>query len=320
MFQKRHLNLLLFLLLSVFLSFSIKGQNQLYQKQNFGISAGAIINLGSHVSQIGLYLSGYYYQSRNGLECLQINSNARWTFNYKNWGATGKFRETKLGVGLVAAWGQNEAKQKYFHSLVSNQTGRNYSVGYGYNFYFDNRNTSQRTGTVSFQFHDFEIIHENDILATSGSDRFRTAALMVAYNKDSIRVGLNSLLWTGNSNSPLAKNHYDTSFTRYGYKDLSNTPYGKFSNGVLGVQAGYALGFGQNLKLSTGIDSEQIRNVIQNKIIHDMYFIPAKWVKTKNLHLPMLDKKGLPYLYHQHQQVKKSKFYYQFSLNDNDFY
>ena len=315
MFQKSPLKPLLFLILPVFFSFAVKGQNQLYQKQNFGISAGAIINLGSHVSQIGFYLSGYYYYQN-----LQINSNARWTFNYKNWGAVGKFRETKLGVGLVAAWGQNEAKQKYFHSLVSNQTGRIYSVGYGYNFYFDNRNTSQRTGTVSFQFHDFEIIHENDILATSGSDRFRTAALIVAYSKDSIRVGLNSLLWTGNSNSPLVKNHYESSFSRYGYKDLSNTLYGKSSSGVLGIQAEYALGFGQNLKLSSGIDSEQIRNVIQNKIIHDMYFIPTKLVKTKNLHIPMLDRNGLPFLYRQDQQVKKSKFYYQFSLNDNDFY
>ena len=320
MFQKLRLKLLLFLLPSVFFGFSIKGQNQLYQKQNFGVSAGAIVNLGSHVSQIGIYLSGYYYQSRKGLECLQINSNARWTFNFKNWGAAGKFRETKLGVGVVAAWGQKEVKQKYFHSLVSNQTGRDYSLGYGYNFYFDNRNTSQRTGTVGVQFYDFEIIHENDILATSGSDRFRTAAIILAYHKDSIRVGLNSLLWTGNSNSSLAKNHYETTFSRYGYKDLANTPYGKFSNGVLGVQAEYALGFGQNLKFSSGIDSERIRNVIQNKIIHDMYFIPAKWVKTKNLHLPMLDNNGLPYLYSENQQVKKSKFYYQFSLNDNDFY
>jgi hypothetical protein len=314
-FQKLPLKVLLFLVLSGFLNFSIRGQNQLYQNQTFGISAGAIVNLGSHVSKLGLHVSGYYYYQN-----LQINSIARWTFNYKNLGAPGKFRETKLGVGLVAAWGQNEAKQKYFHSLVSNQTGRSYSVGYGYNFYFDNRNTSQRTGTVSFQFHDFEIIHENDILATSGSDRFRTAALMVAYSKDSIRVGLNSLLWTGNSNSPLAKTYYDTSFSRYGYKDLSNTPYGNFSNGVLGIQAEYALGFGQNLKFSSGIDSEQIRDLIQNKIIHDMYFIPANWVNTKNLHIPMLDRKGRPYLYRQDQLIKKSTFYYQFSLNDNDFY
>ena len=292
----------------------------MYQNQSFGVSAGAIFNLGSHVSRVGLYLSSYYYQSRNGLEFLQINSNISWTFNYKNWGPPGKFRETKIGIGLVAAWGPTEEKQKYFHSLVSNQTGRNYSLGYGYNFYFDNRNTSQRTGIVGFQFYGFEIIHENDILATSGSDRFRTAALIIAYSKDSLRVGLNSLLWTGNSNSPLAKNHYDTTFSRYGYKDLSNTTYGKFSNGVAGIQAEYALGFGQNLKLSSGIDSERIRNIIQNKIIHDMYFVPAKWIKTKNLHLPMLDNRGLPYLYRKGQRLKKRKLYYQFSLNDSDFY
>ncbi|MDG2226959.1 MAG: polymorphic toxin type 23 domain-containing protein [Flavobacteriales bacterium] len=320
MFQKLRLKPLLFLLLSVFFSFSAKGQNQLYQNQNFGISAGAIVNLGSHVSQIGLYLSGYYYQTRNGLECLQINSNVSCTFNYKNWGPPGKFRETKLGIGLVAAWGPTEEKQKYFHSLVSNQTRRNYSLGYGYNFYFDNRNTSQRTGIVGFQFYGFEIIHENDILATSGSDRFRTAALIIAYSKDSLRVGLNSLLWTGNSNSPLVKNRYDTTFSRYGYKDLSNTTYGKFSNGVAGIQAEYALGFGQNLKLSSGIDSERIRNIIQNKIIHDMYFVPAKWIKIKNLHLPMLDNSGLPYLYRKDQRLKKRKLYYQFSINDSDFY
>ena len=320
MSQKLRLKLLLFLLLSVFFGFSIKGQNQLYQKQNFGISAGAILNLGSHISQIGFYISSYYFKSRNGSVYLQINSNARWTLNYKNWGPPGKFRETKLGIGLVATWGPTAEKQKYFHSLVSNQTGKNYSLGYGYNFYFDNRNTSQRTGTLGLQFDDFEIIHENDILATSGSDKFRTAAFIIAYSKDSVRVGVNSLLWTGNSNSPLATNHYDTTFSRYGYKDLTNTPYGKFSNGIAGIQAEYALGFGQNLKLSSGIDSEQIRNIIQNKIIHDMYFIPAKWIETKNLHLPMIDRKGLPYLYRENQQLKKSKFFYQFSLNDSDFY
>jgi hypothetical protein len=128
-FQKLRLKLLLLLLLSVFFSFSTKGQNQLYRNQNFGISAGAIVNLGSHVSQIGLFLSGYYYQTRNGLECLQVNSNVSWTFNCKNWGPPGKFRETKLGIGLVTTWGPIENKQNYFHSLVSNQTGRNYSLG-----------------------------------------------------------------------------------------------------------------------------------------------------------------------------------------------
>ena len=51
-----------------------------------------------------------------------------------------------------------------------------------------------------------------------------------------------------------------------------------------------------------------------------MYFVPAKWIKTKNLHLPMLDNRGLPYLYRKGQRLKKRKLYYQFSLNDSDFY
>ena len=39
------------------------------------------------------------------------------------------------------------------------------------------------------------------------------------------------------------------------------------------------LGFGNQISASLGYDHEKIRNAIQNKFMHDLWFWPSKWNK-----------------------------------------
>jgi len=60
--------------------------------------------------------------------------------------------------------------------------------------------------------------------------------------------------------------------------------------------------------------------VLQNKFIHDMRFIPKKWNRSKNCHIPMIDDKGAQYLYKEGQEVRKPKMYLNLFSNANVFY
>ena len=69
-----------------------------------------------------------------------------------------------------------------------------------------------------------------------------------------------------------------------------------------------------------GIDAEQVRHVFQNRIVHDMYFIPERFIGYKNVHYPMLQKDGTPFLQRPGQKVRKPKPFFNLGLNDNLFY
>lgn len=290
-------------------------QANTYYENNFGVNVGVQVCFGTHIQGIGIFTSAFY-----GKDFYQFNTSTRLSLNRKNIGQTKWHREFQIGIGTVVGIEKAARPTNYFLSLVSNQIGKKYSIGYGYKLYFDNKNTSQRTGVIGFQIDQLDIFHENDILATSGSDRYRTAGIYIGYRIDSTRIGVNTTLWHGNSNSPLAKNNYDTSFARYGYKDLSLTEHGRTSHGLISIQGEQSLQYGQIIRANFGIDSERVRNVIQNKIIHDMYFLPKKWIKTKNLHIPMLDENGNPYIYKQDQKLKNVRFFLQTGINSPMFY
>ncbi len=141
----------------------------------------------------------------------------------------------------------------------------------------------------------------------------------MAYKHGNIKYGINSLLWTGNSNN--IKTHYDENYpAHYGYRDLSKSKYGKFSNGILSFQVQYTSEYAQLINFELGIDSEYVRHMLQNKFMHDMNWIPKKWNGAQNPHYPMLDTNGMPYLYREGQKVKKSKLYLDMSINKNLFY
>jgi hypothetical protein len=131
---------------------------------------------------------------------------------------------------------------------------------------------------------------------------------------------LNNTLWTGNGNDKNVKTIRESDFARFGYKDLSEARHGQYAHGLLSAQWDQAFSYGQTARLNVGGDAEQIRNVFQNKIMHDMYLWPAKWNSAKNPHVPMLDSEGKPYLYKEGQQVRKAKFYFNLGLNECGYY
>jgi hypothetical protein len=135
--------------------------------------------------------------------------------------------------------------------------------------------------------------------------------------------GINNLLWTGANGKRINDANYPS---RFGYMDLTNAQYGNLSHGILGFQFQYLstknyYAYGnQTIQFNAGLDAEQIRNVIQNKIIHDMYFLPKAWQKTKNAHIPMISEDGNPYLFKENQKIKKPSLYLNGALNPSLFY
>lgn len=303
----------------VFLFFCLSSFSSIAQTiplNNGGINAGLAFNIGTTLNRIGLYVGGFYYY-----DFVQINSSIKFYYNFKTFGPSIKGFEFQPSIGFVTSFGEKRVEVDEFYNVLSNQTGRRFSFGYSYNFYIDHMKTSQRTGTILLGIDKFELITENDILATKRSDRFRTGAVKLSFVHERMRFGVNIITWTGNPQSPKTKKITDSDFpSRFGYLDFSESPYGKHSHGILAVNVGYALGFGQEIQLSSGIDSERVRNFLQNRLIHDMYFWPKKWNKARNPHLPMLDSEGLPYLYSEGQKLKPSTFYLDVSLNSGFFY
>ncbi len=222
-------------------------------------------------------------------------------------------------MGILFSHGELDSTKNLFISSVSNQTGKKYNIAYSYNIYRNKIGTSQQTGILGFGFGKWQLISENDIFAEQATDKFRTAGLKLKYNYKEFSFAINITLWTGNSkNAPTLS---DSTFkARHGYKDMSNAPYGKVSAGILSFEAQYAPPYYQSLKLSSGIDSEKVRNTIQNKLIHDMYFIPEKINKAKNPHMPMISEDGDLYLYKKNQKIRKPKYYFKFAANDAIFY
>ena len=282
---------------------------------SFGITS----NIGTTVDRIGLFfLSGV----RPGL--IQCNARAGITYNFISYGTKARGPELQLGLGIVVPYGMKDSVVFSPIDLLSNQTGRKFSIAYAYNYYFDKAGTSQSSGTFGFQTRHYRFLTENDILAFKKQDKYRTAAAIISYIHNEYTFSLKSVLWTGDSFDERAcKITKDSLYRcRFGYKDLTNARWGRNSVGVLCLQAekAYTVLTPQTAKVMVGIDAEQVRHWLQNRIIHDMYFVPEKWISYKNVHYPMLQNDGTPFLNRCGQKVRKPKPFFNLALNDNIFY
>jgi hypothetical protein len=202
-------------------------------------------------------------------------------------------------------------------SAISNQTSYINSVAYSYNVWLNKIKTSQVTGIIAIQVNHFSIITENDLLAKPMLDRFRTGAFLIQYQEAQFQYAVNCTLWTGKMGSSV-KN--DSLYPGIGYINTADGIYCNTSHGLLSAQIKYANEYGQYLQANAGIDAEQVRNTVQNKLIHDMPFIPKKWNSSKNLHIPMLDTNGNQYLYHNDQKIKKVSLFLNSYVSPHIFY
>ncbi len=286
----------------------------LYSDKAFGFNIGANIAIGSHFQRCGVNLNFFYVN-----DFFQANSEVRAYFSIKNLGPNVICTELVLAQGLVYGYGAKAVFFNPFINSVSNQTAYKYSFAYSYNAYFNKIKTTQQTGIFSFQFDRISVITENDIFARPTLDRFRTGAFLVQYQfEDKFQVAINNTMWTGK----MGRMREATSDKIYShcYMDTTQGVYSNLSHGLLSLQFKYNLGLSQNAQLNFGVDAEQIRNAMQNRLIHDARFIPKKLKRRRVCHIPMIDDKGNQHLYLEGQKVKPKKLYWNLFGNANIFY
>jgi uncharacterized protein YcsI (UPF0317 family) len=73
------------------------------------------------------------------------------------------------------------------------------------------------------------------------------------------------------------------------------------------------LPFQQIVSGKIGFDSEKTRDVIQNRLGHDLIFLPKK-MKRHTPHYPMLNQEGCPIF--DKKEKRKDKFFFSISGND----
>ena len=304
------------------LSFCLFITSSLYSQsisgENYQGSVGLNLTFGTTVNRIGLFAKGFYIHKD-----VQFNLDTRYHFNISSYGPRLSGPEWSLKGGVVWAWGEQASIENPFLSPVGNQIEKTNSLGYSFNYYWDKIGTNQATGTLSVQFDKVNFIMENDAFAPPAADKFRTAAIKFTYRiQENTYLTINSTLWTGDPFTDMLDTQRDLAHypSRYGFRDMSYTKYGKFSHGILSVGLQQILPFQQEIRYNLGVDSEWVRHILQNVIIHDLYFIPNIINPAKHPHIPMVSNTGEQYLFYSHQEVKPASFYGQFSMNGTLFY
>ena len=281
---------------------------------NYGISAGLSLSVGTHINHAGVFFRSYTQLADH----LEWNNELRLSYFYRNLGPKKHYPELQFSTALLFGYGPRDIKINYFASKISNLTGYKNSIAYAFNLYFNTIKTNQQTGSIMFSFGDFYIIHENDLLARPILDRFRTAGIQLAYCYQQFRFAVTQYNWTG-----MLGNHIKDSLypSPAGYLDTTGHRYGLLSHGILCLSAEYYQAeFNQQMKFAAGIDAEQVRNFIQNKVVHDGCIFPEKWRNKNNYHFPMIDSKGEQYLFRNGQKIKRPKTYVNTFLNPDLIY
>ncbi len=297
------------LVILCFLPLSVVGQN--YFREHFGATAGIAINLGSHVNAVGLNLKTYYTDY-----FFQINATSTIYFNGSSYGGRKRFVESRNAVGAVLLGGKKDMTPDFQLDGLNHQTNYNLGIGYNYVWYVDNAGTSQNSGGFGFHIKNVSIYHENDVFGGRAKDRFRTGHFYISYREKYFKLGMGFSLWTGEtSGAKWEKIHLDKAPN--GFKILEGLPYGKTSHGNFYGSFIYDLPYGQDIHLKVGVDSENTRHFVQNRLIHDMLLIPGynKISKRVTPHYPRLDESGCPVF--NRKDTRKARPYLQFGMNEN---
>jgi hypothetical protein len=281
----------------------------------FGGMLGLSLTLGTIRQRLGVIAKGYYAGSD-----FQANMEVGVHYNFAAFGPPVSGPEVRTSLGGVFAWGDTDVADNVFLSPVSNQTGHKYSLAYAYTYYWDKIKTSQPTGTVALQVDAFHLVTENDFLAGGGGDKFRTGAISAGFRSNKTLIAVKTMLWTGDTGKNTREIKGSQYPSRFGYRDMRQAPHGAYSHGILSAQVLYAWSGFQTLGGEVGVDSEKVRHAVQNRLIHDMDFIPDKWVDTENPHVPMRDAQGDMYLFREGQTIEPAEPFVEVSMNPSLFY
>jgi hypothetical protein len=282
---------------------------QTFRGEHFGCTVGAVLTFGTHVNSIGLSLNGYY---TNYFAQVNIGSSVR--FNGNSYGKRKMFVENRNSLGLILLGGKKQQMEDFELDGLFHNTKYNYGLAYNYLWYFDNAGTSQRSGGWGVHLKKFSLLLENDVFGGQAKDRFRTGHLAFHYRFDeNMKFNAGMYFWTGETaNSIWQKIPMEQCPS--GFRVLEDLPYGMTSHGIAygGIQ--YRLPYGQTIGAKMGIDSEHLRHAFQNRLSHDLVFLPKK-MKRNTPHYPRLDEHGCPTF--EKEMVRKNRFYFQANANEH---
>ena len=286
---------------------------------SFRLRIGLIVEFGTHIDRLGVLAS-----TATQLEATQFNVEWKGYYNFKSFGPPSQGIETVWSLGLAQGFGRRTSDEYPLIDSRNFSTGKRYSLGYTFHKYQDRIETTQGTGTIYLKVDAFFLNFENDLFGnTHGRDRFRTGGISLNYFHKRWLYSVKNIIWTGETRCQEKVSYTDTDYpSRYGYHDVTKCKYGNYAHGIAALSVSYLPEdwFGQFFSFSMGIDHEKIRHFFQNRLIHDMYFVPDRINPSRNLHYPMLDTEGNPYLFLKDQLLKKPKLYLQIGANSHDLY
>ena len=257
------------------------------------------LQLGAPINALGFKTHLYWIQ-----DFIEIGGGVQSKFYFSGLGPKGMFFENRWQLDAKLVWGGVQERNPVFMHSLFNHTGKAYSLSYAHFWYWDSRNTAQRSGAWATQLGRAFVYFENDLFAGQGRDRFRTGTLQVMF-MDSLNLwSLNTRIWTGETRGAALIEAENYPSYR-GYKDLSKSLYGTSSNGIFSLGY-YRAGSFQPVGFELGIDHEWVRHFFQNKLVHDFPYIVKK-NPERNRHLPMLDTEGLPYIDSSKQNLRKPR-------------
>lgn len=273
-----------------------------------GVQLRISANIGTHVTRIGIGLQGYYQQY-----FYQVNAGSSIYLNAHGFGGRSSFYESRHSIGALLLGGKQNLEPDFEFAPHSHQGKQSYAIGYSYHWYHDLKGTKQLSGAFVAHIKQVVLYHENDAFAGLRQDRFRTAYFSASYRKEQMKYIAGIQLWTGESKHSSwqkipGKEHPN------GFRILEDLPFGKTSHGIAfaGIRINGA--YNQQVSLQLGVDSENTRHVVQNKIFHDLPFLPKKFTRTTP-HYPRLGEDGCAVFDSKHR--KKDRIFIQMGLNDD---
>jgi hypothetical protein len=278
---------------------------------NYGFKFQLLATIGSHQSSFGLGLNTFI-----GCRYAQINAGSRFRLFGNDLGNRTNVREWRHELGAVVMGGRFDNPINFEYSGALHQQKSAYSLGYAYLWYFDNTETSQRSGTWNIGLGRIDLQFENDVFGGQAKDRFRTGSLVLSYRDSMSKYALGIQLWTGETrNSVWYKDPLDRAPS--GYRDLTPLPYGKLNHGILFGEIKYRTDYNQYVGGRIGWDSEQIRHIFQNRLTHDLILLP-KSIERNTPHYPRLDENGK--IVFSKKEARPAKPYFSVFLNDGGLY
>ncbi len=275
-------------ILLVLLIFTFNANSQWNLNESVPTQVGIVVDIGSHENEIGLEIKSTYV-----LAFSQFQAGGRLSYVLNSYGKRLHFLDSRIFLGASILGGKTRPTieiDPIINNLSNNSTYRN-SLGFSYLWYFDTKGTSQRSGAFGLTLNNWSVYLENDVFGGQSEDRYRTAHFVTTLRKELMRFQFGLNIWTGESRgTPWLRNKPE--FCKNGYKDLSRLPYGKTSAGIIygGVQ--YDQGTFP-IRIKFGMDSEEVRHIFQNRIIHDLCWLPKR-APHNTPHYPRLNKDGQP--------------------------